>query len=389
MAEIELRGVGRRYGDVAAVDDVSFTIEDGEFFVLVGPSGCGKSTLLNMIVGLERVSSGEILLDGAPVNHLDPRERNMAMVFQSYAIYPHMTVRENMAFPLKLARLPVDEIEYRVNQAAGILELVPLLDYKPHALSGGQRQRVAMGRAIVREPAVFLLDEPLSNLDARLRTQMRTEIARLQRQLGTTTLYVTHDQTEALTLGDRIAVMCDGKIQQIGTPRELYDRPDNVFVAGFIGSPAMNFLPARIAGQRLLFPGDSIDVNGLDVLRGAPDGPLLIGFRPEHLQVLDKSVPVADGLCLKATVAVKEWLGAELFLYFDIPPGEFSEEAWPELSGAEPGGSGAAKLTARVDRGCDVGEDEAVILGVAHDHLHFFDPAVGGRLRGPSAASVT
>ena len=350
MAEIALRGVSRRYGDVAAVDNVSFTIGDGEFFVLVGPSGCGKSTLLNMIVGLDRVSSGEILLDGAPVTHLDPRERNMAMVFQSYAIYPHMTVRENMAFPLKLARLPKDEIEHRVDQAAGILELVPLLDYKPHALSGGQRQRVAMGRAIVREPAVFLLDEPLSNLDARLRTQMRTEIARLQRQLGTTTLYVTHYQTEALTLGDRIAVMRDGKIQQIGTPRELYDRPANVFVAGFIGSPAMNFLPARKAGQRVLFPGGSMEVAGVDAMRGAPDGPLLLGFRPEHLRVLDRDGGSTDELRFKAPVAVKEWLGAELFLYFDIPPDEPAEAAWSDLPGIESVGGKTAKLTARVDR---------------------------------------
>ena len=247
MAGITLDRVSKRFADgTVAVNDVSLSIADGEFFILVGPSGCGKSTLLNMIVGLEDVSAGEIRVDEQRVNEVDPKDRNMAMVFQSYAIYPHMTVRENMAFPLKLARLPRNEIARRVEQAADMLELRAFLDRKPRSLSGGQRQRVAMGRAMVREPRAFLLDEPLSNLDAKLRVQMRTEIARLQRRLGTTTLYVTHDQTEAMTLGDRIAVLRHGELQQLGTPRELYRQPRNLFVAGFIGSPAMNFFPAEL-----------------------------------------------------------------------------------------------------------------------------------------------
>ncbi len=254
MSEIELRKVSKRFTGATAVKRANFTIRDGEFFILVGPSGCGKSTLLNMIVGLEDVSEGEIRIDGQRVNELDPKDRNMAMVFQSYALYPHMSVRENMAFPLKLAKLSNPEIDRRVARAAQILELDEYLDRRPRALSGGQRQRVAMGRAIVREPRAFLLDEPLSNLDAKLRVQMRTEIARLHNRLGTTTVYVTHDQTEAMTLGDRIAVLRKGEVLQIGTPRELYERPRNLFVAGFIGSPAMNFLPARRAEGRRTTP---------------------------------------------------------------------------------------------------------------------------------------
>ena len=246
MAEIDLVDVTKRFPDgTTAVDDVTFTIQDGEFFILVGPSGCGKSTLLNMIVGLEEITEGELKVDGKVVNDVDPKDRNMAMVFQSYALYPHMTVRENISFPLRLAKMDEAEIAERVDEAARILQLSELLDRKPANLSGGQRQRVAMGRAIVREPAAFLMDEPLSNLDAKLRVQTRTQIARLQNRLKTTTVYVTHDQTEAMTLGDRIALMRRGVVQQLGTPRELYEQPANLFVAGFIGSPAMNFLRAR------------------------------------------------------------------------------------------------------------------------------------------------
>ncbi|HVL37668.1 MAG TPA: ATP-binding cassette domain-containing protein, partial [Burkholderiales bacterium] len=241
MAEIALAGITKRFADgTVAVQNADFTIADGEFFILVGPSGCGKSTLLNMIAGLEAPTAGEIRVAGRRVNEVDPKDRNMAMVFQSYAIYPHMSVRENLAFPLKLARLAKEEIDVRVARAAQALELEALLDRRPATLSGGQRQRVAMGRALVREPAAFLLDEPLSNLDARLRAQTRAEIARLQRRLRTTTVYVTHDQTEAMTLGDRIAVLRAGRVQQVGTPRELYERPGNVFVATFIGEPPMN-----------------------------------------------------------------------------------------------------------------------------------------------------
>src|SRR5690242_8032548 len=247
MAEIVLDHVTKRFPDGAlAVNDVNLTIADGEFVILVGPSGCGKSTTLNMIAGLEDISDGQLRIGGEVANQKTPRDRDIGMVFQNYALYPHMTVRDNMAFALQLAKEDPAKIKERVEWAAGILDLTPHLDRKPANLSGGQRQRVAMGRAIVRDPAAFLMDEPLSNLDAKLRVQMRTQVSRLQRRLGTTTVYVTHDQTEAMTLGDRVAVMRSGVLQQVGTPQELYERPDNLFVAGFIGSPAMNFLPATI-----------------------------------------------------------------------------------------------------------------------------------------------
>jgi multiple sugar transport system ATP-binding protein len=377
MAVIELRNVTKRYAGITAVEGASLTVGDGEFFILVGPSGCGKSTLLNMIVGLEDVTSGEIRVDGELVNDLDPRQRNMAMVFQSYAIYPHMTVRENMAFPLRLAKLPREEIDRRVEAAAGILELTPLLGRKPRTLSGGQRQRVAMGRAIVRQPRVFLLDEPLSNLDAKLRSQMRTEIGRLQRQLGTTTLYVTHDQTEALTLGDRIAVLRHGDIQQIGTPRELYDRPANAFVAGFIGSPAMNFLPARADGRRILLPVGCMDVPR-DTPIGREDGKaLLAGFRPEHLQVVAQGVDTSGRCCFTSKVAVKEWLGAELFVHFDIALRDFAPLAQPKELGIDAGDGAAAKLVARIDPEFDVKEGQELTMSIAPDKVLLFDAASG------------
>jgi len=253
MAQIVLDSVSKQFANGTRIlSDTSFTIQNGEFFVLIGPSGCGKSTLLNMIVGLEDISSGEIRVDGQVINDLDPKDRNMAMVFQSYAIYPHMTVAENIAFPLRLARLPKVEIQRKVAEAAALLELEDLLTRKPATLSGGQRQRVAMGRALVRDPVAFLLDEPLSNLDARLRVQMRGEIGRLQKRLGTTMIYVTHDQTEAMTLGDRVAVLNRGEVQQIGTPKQLYQAPANLFVAGFMGSPGMNFVPAELKAGKLI-----------------------------------------------------------------------------------------------------------------------------------------
>ena len=283
MAEIDLVHVTKRFPDgTTAVDDVTFKIDDGEFFILVGPSGCGKSTLLNMIVGLEDISDGELRVDGKVVNDVDPKDRNMAMVFQSYALYPHMTVRENMGFPLKLAKMPEDDIKKRVDEAAKILQLSELLDRKPSNLSGGQRQRVAMGRAIVREPAAFLMDEPLSNLDAKLRVQTRTQIARLQDRLETTTVYVTHDQTEAMTLGDRIALMRRGVVQQLGTPRELYEEPVNLFVAGFIGSPAMNFLRGEIDGSRIKLPMVETDLPSNVV--GKNKGTVIAGIRPENFE---------------------------------------------------------------------------------------------------------
>ncbi|HSO54672.1 MAG TPA: sn-glycerol-3-phosphate ABC transporter ATP-binding protein UgpC, partial [Actinomycetes bacterium] len=255
MAEITLEHVSKRFPDgTMAVNDVNLDIDDGEFMILVGPSGCGKSTCLNMIAGLEDISEGELRIGGRVVNQLSPKDRDIAMVFQDYALYPHMTVRGNMAFGLKLAKIDQAEIDRKVNQAAELLELRELLDRKPANLSGGQRQRVAMGRAIVRSPQVFLMDEPLSNLDAKLRVQMRTTVSRIQNRLETTMVYVTHDQTEAMTLGDRVAVMRGGVIQQVATPDELYERPRNLFVAGFIGSPAMNFMPATREGDSVKLP---------------------------------------------------------------------------------------------------------------------------------------
>lgn len=380
MAVIELRNVSKRFPGTTAVRAASFTVEDGEFFILVGPSGCGKSTLLNMIVGLEEVSEGEIRVDGERVDDLDPKDRNMAMVFQSYAIYPHMTVRENIAFPLRLARLPQTLIDARIARAAEILELTECLDRKPRALSGGQRQRVAMGRAIVREPKLFLLDEPLSNLDAKLRVQMRTEIARLQRRLGTTTLYVTHDQTEAMTLGDRIAVLRSGEVQQIGSPRELYERPGNLFVAGFIGSPAMNFLPARYVQGRVelplgvLSPDDSLRER-LERVRG----PLVAGFRPEHLRPCGEDMPERALDCaIRADVI--EWLGADLFVHFETPLGDFQAIELPEDLAIGGGGSPRARLVARIDPMQDVREGDSIRLCLDPGRIQVFDAGTGANL---------
>src|SRR6195952_2409579 len=285
MAAIELNNVTKRYGDgFEAVKGIDLEVKDGEFMILVGPSGCGKSTALRMIAGLEDVSDGELKIGGEVVNDRAPKDRDIAMVFQNYALYPHMTVRDNMGFALKLAKVDKAEINKRVEEAARILDLTDHLDRKPANLSGGQRQRVAMGRAIVRDPQAFLMDEPLSNLDAKLRVQMRTEVSRLQRDLATTTVYVTHDQTEAMTLGDRVAVMRSGVLQQVGTPAELYDNPENLFVAGFIGSPAMNFMPAT--GEGCLGKLPKVDPPLDESTRGALEGAtnLIAGIRPEHLE---------------------------------------------------------------------------------------------------------
>src|SRR6201991_1502131 len=286
MSTISLEHVTKRYPDgTEAVKDLNLNIADGEFIVFVGPSGCGKSTALNMIAGLEDISDGELRMAGKVVNQLTPKDRDIAMVFQTYALYPHMTVRQNMAFPLKIAHMPQDEMDRRVKEAAELLELTEHLDRKPGNLSGGQRQRVAMGRAIVRDPQAFLMDEPLSNLDAKLRIQMRAEITRIQRRLHTTTVYVTHDQTEAMTLGDRLAVMRDGVIQQLGTPAELYDRPQNLFVAGFIGSPAMNFLIGEIADGSLASPLGTLPLADLGDAEGAAHtGRVVVGVRPESFE---------------------------------------------------------------------------------------------------------
>jgi multiple sugar transport system ATP-binding protein len=283
MSEIVLEGVTKTFADgFEAVKDMNLDIQDGEFMILVGPSGCGKSTALRMIAGLEDISSGELKIGGETVNDKAPKDRDIAMVFQNYALYPHMTVRENMGFALKLAGADKGEINKKVEEAARVLDLEQHLDRRPANLSGGQRQRVAMGRAIVRDPKAFLMDEPLSNLDAKLRVQMRTEVAKLQSKLETTTVYVTHDQTEAMTLGDRVAVMRAGVLQQVATPAELYDNPVNLFVAGFIGSPAMNFMPGEIGGGKLKLPIGEVDLDKLDLKGG--DGQVIVGIRPENFE---------------------------------------------------------------------------------------------------------
>ncbi|OBK51562.1 ABC transporter ATP-binding protein [Mycobacterium sp. 1081908.1] len=322
MAEIVLENVNKSYADgAAAVKDLNITIADGEFLILVGPSGCGKTTTLNMIAGLEDISSGELRIDGVRMNEKAPKDRDIAMVFQSYALYPHMTVRQNIAFPLTLAKMKKAEIAQKVEETAKTLDLTELLDRKPSQLSGGQRQRVAMGRAIVRHPKAFLMDEPLSNLDAKLRVQMRGEIARLQRRLGTTTVYVTHDQTEAMTLGDRVVVMHGGVAQQIGTPDELYERPANLFVAGFIGSPAMNFFPADLTpnGLTLSFGEVMLAPDVQRVIGGDPKpASVIVGVRPEHLA----DAALIDGyqriraLTFEVKVDMVESLGADKYVYF-------------------------------------------------------------------------
>ncbi|OBF88280.1 ABC transporter ATP-binding protein [Mycobacterium sp. 852002-51163_SCH5372311] len=319
MAEIVLDHVSKSYPDgQTAVHDLNLTIADGEFLILVGPSGCGKTTTLNMIAGLEDISSGELRIGGERVNEKAPKDRDIAMVFQSYALYPHMTVRQNIAFPLTLAKMKKAEIAQKVEETAKILDLTGLLDRKPSQLSGGQRQRVAMGRAIVRHPKAFLMDEPLSNLDAKLRVQMRGEIARLQKRLGTTTVYVTHDQTEAMTLGDRVVVMHGGVAQQIGTPTELYEHPANLFVAGFIGSPAMNFFPATStpAGLRLPF-GEVMPAPEVQEVVASREG-IIVGVRPEHIQdaALIDGYQRIKALVFEVTVDLVESLGADKYVYF-------------------------------------------------------------------------
>jgi multiple sugar transport system ATP-binding protein len=366
-----------------AVKRADLTIADGELFILVGPSGCGKSTLLNMIAGIESVTEGDIRVDGKVVNDVDPKDRNMAMVFQSYALYPHMTVRENLAFPLKLARVPKREIAARVERAAAILELSDLLERKPARLSGGQRQRVAMGRAIVRKPAAFLLDEPLSNLDARLRVQMRTELARLQRNLGTTTVYVTHDQTEAMTLGDRIAVLRKGEVLQIGTPRELYTAPRNLFVAGFIGSPAMNFLPAEIRNGRLILP--MVEMTLPRRLQDVPHEsarPLIAGIRPEHFQ--DAALVDADkraGAVFQVGVDVLEWLGADLYIHFELECAAERLRVLPEELEHRKTENDRVAMAARVDPSSRAAEGERLELWLDARHLHLFDAESGESFR--------
>jgi multiple sugar transport system ATP-binding protein len=382
MASIDMRNIVKQYGDgFPAVNDVSIDVADGEFMILVGPSGCGKSTLLRMIVGLEDITSGDMVIGDKKVNDLAPRDRNLAMVFQNYALYPHLSVYENIAFPLRLAKADNATVDEKVRNASKTLELDEHLDRKPGNLSGGQRQRVAMGRAIVRQADAFLFDEPLSNLDAKLRGQMRTEIARLQKRLGITTVYVTHDQTEAMTLGDRVAVLKRGVLQQLATPRELYEQPANLFVAGFIGSPPMNFLPATVEGTTVKLPFGSVEIPSDKASKAAGKGLLIAGIRPEHFEdasVMDSSQTA--GHTFRAKVDVVEWLGNESYAYI---PFEAPEEVQAQLTQLEKdldGESMRTQLVISLDGASKVAEGDDAEIYVNSDHMHLFDPATGENL---------
>src|ERR671911_1926667 len=383
MAAITLKNINKEYGDgYAAVKDVSLDIGDGEFMILVGPSGCGKSTVLRMIVGLEDITSGDIEIGGQRVNEQAPRDRNLSMVFQNYALYPHLTVFENIAFPLRLAKTPDAQVDERVRKAADLLELAEHLERKPANLSGGQRQRVAMGRAIVREAQAFLFDEPLSNLDAKLRGQMRTEISRLQKRLGITTVYVTHDQTEAMTLGDRIAVLRKGLLQQVATPRELYENPANLFVAGFIGSPPMNFLPAEVKGNQVELPFGTVTIPEDKAAKAQGKGLLMAGIRPEHFE--DASVvdpdKVTDEATFNARVDVVEWLGNEAYAYipFEAPPEV--EKQLQQLERDLDGESLRTQLVIGLDGASRISEGDDARIWVNARKMHLFDPATGDNL---------
>jgi multiple sugar transport system ATP-binding protein len=351
-----------------AVDQLNLHIEDGEFLVLVGPSGCGKSTSLRMLAGLEDVNGGRILIGERDVTDIQPKDRDIAMVFQNYALYPHMSVADNMGFALKIAGVKKDEIRQRVGEAAKILDLTEYLDRKPKALSGGQRQRVAMGRAIVRSPQVFLMDEPLSNLDAKLRVQTRTQIASLQRRLGVTTVYVTHDQTEALTMGDRIAVLNKGLLQQVGTPREMYDKPSNVFVAGFIGSPAMNIGTFKVADGAALIGSAKVPLERavLDGMTEADGGKVTFGFRPEALDI----VPDATAGAFQIQTNIVEELGSDAFLYGSLKGAEHGD-----LSAGE-----TDQVIVRIDpRGVPM-KGDVINVTIKPGHEHVFSAATGTRL---------
>ena len=372
MASLSLKNIYKRYpGGVTAVSDFNLEIKDKEFIILVGPSGCGKSTTLRMIAGLEEISEGELHIGDRLVNTVAPKDRDIAMVFQNYALYPHMTVFDNMAFGLKLRKTPKDQIKRRVEEAARILDIAHLLDRKPKALSGGQRQRVALGRAIVREPKVFLLDEPLSNLDAKLRAQMRTEISKLHQKLGTTFIYVTHDQVEAMTMGDRIVVMKDGLIQQVNTPQYLYDKPCNMFVAGFIGSPQMNFIDSKLIKEgdtffvefgteatktkreikfRIPLPASKNADGALDAYVGKE---VIMGIRPEDVHDEPRLLEEYKDCIVPAKVEVTELMGAETFLYLDVNTFNFTARVEP-TSTARPG-------------------DENVSIAISNDKIHLFD----------------
>ena len=383
MAAITLNHIVKKYGDgFAAVNDVSLEIANGEFMILVGPSGCGKSTLLRMIVGLEDITSGDMNIGGKRVNDKAPRDRNLSMVFQNYALYPHLTVFENIAFPLRLAKLPDDEIKRKVTKAADLLELNEHLDRKPANLSGGQRQRVAMGRAIVREADAFLFDEPLSNLDAKLRGQMRTEISRLQRQLGITTVYVTHDQTEAMTLGDRVAVLRKGLLQQVASPRELYEQPLNLFVAGFIGSPPMNFLPATIKGSSLETPFGPVSLDERKANAVAGKDLVLMGVRPEYFE--DASLVDAarrdNGSVFRAKVDVTEWLGDSQYAYIPFDAPEAVTTQLRDLSRELDSDQLRTQAIVSIDSTSRIREGREAEFWVDTRKIHCFDPESGDNL---------
>jgi multiple sugar transport system ATP-binding protein len=399
MAQITLDNITKRYPDgFEAVRDMSLNIEDGEFVILVGPSGCGKSTALRMIAGLEDITEGELRIGNDVVNDKAPKDRDIAMVFQNYALYPHMTVRDNMGFALKLRGADKSEIDQKVGEAARILDLEQHLDRKPSQLSGGQRQRVAMGRAIVRDPSAFLMDEPLSNLDAKLRVQMRTEVSRIQQRLGTTTVYVTHDQTEAMTLGDRVAVMRSGELQQVGSPMDLYNDPVNLFVAGFIGSPAMNFMPATLDGDAVNLPIGNVRLPQ-DVRErvGRVEGKQLIaGIRPETFEDASLTGEARDrGCTFNAHIDVVESMGSELYVHFtvdtdqSIESQELRELAEDAGGGEVPSAGEEGRIVARLDPASNVTEGKDAELWVDATRLILFDPEDGRNLtterQGPPA----
>jgi len=382
MATATLDGIGKVYDNgFRAVDGLTLALEDGEFLVLVGPSGCGKSTALRMIAGLEEISEGELFVGERLLNDLAPKDRDVAMVFQNYALYPQMTVGQNIGFPLKLRRTPKDDREDQVRRAASILELMEQLAKKPGQLSGGQRQRVAMGRAIVRRPSLFLMDEPLSNLDAKLRVQMRADIAGIQKDLGVTTFYVTHDQVEAMTMGHRVAVIKDGVLQQVAAPEDLYARPENVFVAAFIGSPSMNLCEgtlrrdgagyrAELGDQGLGVPAETVESR--PALAEHLDEPIVVGFRPEHLEDASLVPDHPPDRRLTATVAVREALGAETLVHFPIaaaPIDSGDPDALDELGGRE-----SCRCTARFGPATRARVGDRIEIALDTAHLHFFDP---------------
>jgi multiple sugar transport system ATP-binding protein len=392
MADIQLENITRRFSDgTVAVNQLSLEIHDGEFMIIVGPSGSGKSTALRMIVGLEDVTEGRIVIGGQDVTAKAPRDRNLAMVFQDYALYPHLTVRENMEFPLKLRKTHKEERNEKVERAAKTLEIEDLLDRKPAQLSGGQRQRVAMGRAIVRDPAAFLLDEPLSNLDAKLRLQVRGELADLQRRLSATMVYVTHDQVEAMTLGDRVALLRRGVVQQVASPKELYLSPANIFVAGFIGSPAMNFFPARVENGRMRLP--MVDYDLPEHIRARArvleSRRVTAGIRPEHFEdiALVGRAQRAEGIRFTAKVDRLEWLGSELFVYFKVTRQGAREgassglrEVASELREAGVRAEEEELTVARIDPASDVAEGDDAEFWIDTNRVYYFDADSGENL---------